>query len=107
MKNQTSKVELPTCFFGKRPELSLEKSGTMFFKARSQIFFGISKKKIIHHNSYPQNDHWKIFFSKKNLSKKFANKIAKKKLWKKKLKINFFLPKIFFNGHFEGNDYGE
>ena len=49
----------------------------------------------------------KYFFKKKNLSKKFANKIGKKKLWKKKLKINFFLPKIFFNGHFEGNDYGE
>ena len=49
----------------------------------------------------------KYFFLKKNLSKKFANKIGKKKVVKKKLKINFFLPKIFFNGHFEGNDYGE
>ena len=30
----------------KRPELLQETSGTMIFKARSQIFFGISKKKF-------------------------------------------------------------
>ena len=49
----------------------------------------------------------KYFFQKKNLSKKFANEIGKKKFKKKELKIHFFLPKIFFNGHFKGNDYGE
>ena len=45
-----------TCFLGKRPELSQEKSGTMFFKAGSQLFSEFCKK-IIHHNRYPQNDH--------------------------------------------------
>ena len=43
----------------------------------------------------------------KNFSKKFASEIRKKKLSKKKLKINFFFKKIFFNGHLEGNAYGE
>ena len=31
-----------TCCFEKRPEPSQETSGTMFFKARSKFFFGIS-----------------------------------------------------------------
>ena len=39
-----------TCCNEKRPEPIQEMSGTMFFKARSNFFFGISKKKIIHHN---------------------------------------------------------
>ena len=67
----------------------------MFFKAQSQFFFGISKKKFIQHNRYFQNDHWKIFFSKKNLSKKFANEIGKKNLWKKNWKSTFFYQKYF------------
>ena len=46
-----------TCCNEKRPEPIQEMSGTMFFKARSKIFFGISKKKFIHHFRYPQNDH--------------------------------------------------
>ena len=46
-----------TYFFGKRPELSQKKSGTMFFKARYKIFFGIFKKNLIRHKRYPQDDH--------------------------------------------------
>ena len=45
------------CFNEKRPEPIQETSRTMFFKARPKFFFGISKKKIILHNRYPQNDH--------------------------------------------------
>ena len=56
-----------TCCFEKRPEPSQETSGTMFFKARSKFFFGISKKKIIHHKHYPQDDHSKLFFYQKSL----------------------------------------
>ena len=41
--------------------------------------------------------------SQKNLPVKFV----KKNCQKKKLKINFFFKKIFFNGHLEGNAYGE
>ena len=51
-----------TCFNEKRPGLLQETSGTMFFKARSNFFFGISKKKIIHHKRYPQDDRSKLFF---------------------------------------------
>ena len=46
-----------TCCNEKRPEPIQEMSGTMFFKARSKFFFGISKKNFIHHFRYPQNDH--------------------------------------------------
>ena len=46
-----------TCCNEKRPEPIQEMSGTMFLKARFKFFFGILKKKIIHHNRYPQNDH--------------------------------------------------
>ena len=46
-----------TCCDEKRPKPVQEMSGTMFFKAQSKFFFGISKKKIIHHFRYPQNDH--------------------------------------------------
>ena len=49
----------------------------------------------------------KYFFQKKTCQKNLPTKLVKKNCEKKKLKINFFLPKIFFNGHFEGNDYGE
>ena len=86
-------------YFRKYPE-------QWFFRPDLNFFLDFEKKNI-HRNHYPQNNHWKIFFSKKNLSKKFANKIGKKNLWKKKLKINFFLPKIFYNGYFESNDYGK
>jgi hypothetical protein len=51
-----------TCFNEKkRHELIQETSGTMFFKAQSKIFFGISKKNFIN----PQDDHSKLFFCKK------------------------------------------
>jgi hypothetical protein len=46
-----------TYFFGKRPELSQKKSGTMFFKAQHQFFFGISRFFLIQHKRYPQDDH--------------------------------------------------
>ena len=55
-----------TYFFGKRPELSQKKSGTTFFKARYQFFFGISRFFLIRHKRYPQNDHSFIFFWKKS-----------------------------------------
>jgi len=61
--------------FGKRPELLQEMTGTMFFKARSQNFFGIFKKKIFRHMRFPQHEQAKLFFCQKSLQKKFANKI--------------------------------
>ena len=69
-----------TCCNEKRPEPIQEMSGTMFFKAQSNFVFGISKKKFIHQFRYPQNDHQKIFFLKKNLSKKIANKFLRENL---------------------------
>ena len=74
-----------TCCFEKRPEPSQETSGTMFFKARSKFFFGISKFFLICHKRYPQDDRSKIFFCKKKITKKNANKICRKNLSKKKL----------------------
>ena len=68
MKSQTLKVELliiymsKYCYFGKRPKLSQEKSGTMFFKARSQFFFGISKKILVRHKHNPQDFVKKVDF---------------------------------------------
>ena len=54
----TMKSRCCNIFFNeKRPQLVQEMSGTMFFKAQSKFFFGISKKKFIHHFRYPQNDH--------------------------------------------------
>ena len=65
-----------TCCNEKRPEPFQEMSGTMFFQARSKFSFGISKKKNIRHNLYPQNDHnFFLFFSKK-----FANKSRRENL---------------------------
>ena len=55
------------CLFEKRPELLQQTSGTMFFKARSKIFFGISKKILIRHKRKPQDDHSKLFFCQKSL----------------------------------------
>ena len=74
----------------------------MFFKARSQIFFGISKKKFIHHNRYLQNDHQKIFLVKKKLIFNFFLTF-----FLLILLANFFYKKVFINGHFEGNNYDE
>ena len=71
-----------TCCFEKRPEPSQETSGTMFFKARSKFFFGISKKILIRHKRYPQDDHSKIFFCKEKIIRKNANKIRRKNLSK-------------------------
>ena len=56
-----------TFFNEKRPELVQETSGTMFFKAQSKIFFGISKKILIRHKRKPQDDHSKLFFCQKSL----------------------------------------
>ena len=56
-----------TCLYEKRPELLQETSGTMFFKARSHIFFVISKKFLIRHKRKPQDDHSKLFFCQKSL----------------------------------------
>ena len=56
-----------TCCNEKRPEPIQEMSGTMFFKARSKIFFGISKKNLIRHKRKPQDDHSKLFFCQKSL----------------------------------------
>ena len=56
-----------TCCNEKRPEPIQEMSGTMFFKARSKIFFGISKKFLIRHKRKPQDDHSKLFFCQKSL----------------------------------------
>ena len=55
-----------TCCNEKRPEPFQEMSGTMFFKARSKNFFGISKKNLIRHKRKPQDDHLKLFFCQKS-----------------------------------------
>jgi hypothetical protein len=70
--------------FEKRPELRQETSGTMFFKAQSQFFFGISKKNLFRHKRYLQDNRIKLFFGQKSLEKKVANKIRRKFLSKKK-----------------------
>ena len=56
-----------TCCNEKRPEPFQEMSGTMFFKARSKKFFGISKTILIRHKRKPQDDHSKLFFCQKSL----------------------------------------
>ena len=56
-----------TCLYEKRPELLQETSGTMFFKARSKFFFGISKIFLIRHKRKPQDDHSNLFFGQKSL----------------------------------------
>ena len=96
-----------TCLFEKRPWLLQETSGTMFFKAWYNFFFRIFEINSIQHKHCPQNDHSKYFFCEKYLSKKFDDKIGKKKLLKKKLKIDFFLQKILKNGYLEDKAYGE
>ena len=69
-----------TCCNEKRPEPIQEMSGTMFFKARSKFFFGISKKKSFTIFVTLKMNIKKYFFQKKNLSKKFANKIRRENL---------------------------
>ena len=56
-----------TCCNEKRPEPIQEMSGTMFFKARSKIFFWNFKKNLIRHKRKPQGDHSKLFFCQKSL----------------------------------------
>ena len=65
-----------TCLFGERPKLSQEKSGTIFFKARSQLFFGISNFFLIHHKLYPQDNHSLKFFVKKSRFSVFFSTIC-------------------------------
>ena len=48
----------------------------------------------------------KYFFQKKTCQKNLPTKLVKK-ICEKKIENQLFLPKIFFNGHFEGNDYGK
>ena len=72
------------------------RSGTMFFKARSQFFFGISKKKLFTIIVTFKMTIEKYLKKKKNLSKKFANKIGKKNLWKKNWKSTFFFYQKYF-----------
>ena len=96
-----------TYFFGKRPELSQKKSGTMFFKARHQFFFGISRFFLIQHKRYPQDDHSFIFFWKKSWFSNFFLTIFFYKFCWRIFLTNFFLDFIFLNCHFDGNAYGE
>ena len=64
-----------TCCNEKRPEPIQEMSGTMFFKARSNLFFGISKKDLFTKFVTLKMTIKNIF--SKHLSKKFANKIQR------------------------------
>ena len=95
-----------TCFFGKRPELSQEKSGTMFFKVRSQFFFGISKTFLIHHKLYPQDDHPLNFFVKKSWFSIFFDNFFYQ-FCRQIVLTNIFHKNFFLNGHYEGNAYAE
>ena len=48
----------------------------------------------------------KYFFKRKTCRKNLPTKLVKK-IVKKKIANQLFLPKIFFNGYFEGNHYSE
>ena len=69
-----------TCCNEKRPEPIQEMSGTMFFKARSNLFFGISKKDLFTKFVTLKMTIKKYFFQKKtcqkNLPTKFVEKIC-------------------------------
>ena len=68
-----------TCCNEKRPEPIQEMSGTMFFKARSKFFFGISKKK--NHSPFfvtLKMNIKKYFFQKKNSQKNLPTKFVEK-----------------------------
>ena len=73
-----------TCCNEKRPEPIQEMSGTMFFKARSKNFFGISKKKIFTIIGTLKMTTKNIFYfektCQKNLPKKFIEKICQLKM---------------------------
>ena len=73
-----------TCCNEKRPEPIQEMSGTMFFKARSKFFFGISKKKSFTIFVTLKMNIKKYFFQKKtcqkNLPTKFVEKICQLKM---------------------------
>ena len=73
-----------TCCNEKRPEPNQEMSGTMFFKARSKFFFGISKKKSFTIFVTLKMNIKKYFFQKKtcqkNLPTKFVEKICQLKM---------------------------
>ena len=73
-----------TCCNEKRPEPIQEMSGTMFFKARSKIFFGISKKKLFTIIGTLKMTTKKYFFfektCQKNLPTKFVEKICQLKM---------------------------
>jgi hypothetical protein len=77
----------------------------MFFKARSQLFFGISNFFLIHHKLYPQDDHSLKFLVKKVDFQFFFT------FFLTILLANFFdnsfYKQIILNGHLEGNAYGE
>ena len=96
-----------TCLFGKRPELSQEKSGNVFFKARSQLFFGISNFFLIHHKLYPQNSHSLKFFVKKSWFSIFFFNNFFYQFCRQIFLTNIFHEKIILNRHFEGNAYAE
>ena len=96
-----------TYFFGKRPELSQKKSGTMFFKARYQFFFGISRFFLIHHKRYPQDDHSFIFFWKKSWFSIFFLTIFFYKFYWRIFLTSFFQDFFFLNFRFDSNAYGE
>ena len=79
----------------------------MFFKARSQLFFGISDFFLIHHKLYPQDDHSLKFLVKKSwFSISFFTIFFYQLCWQIFL-TSFFYKKIILNGHLEGNNYGE
>ena len=47
------------CFDEKKTRASSGNIRKIVFRAQSKIVFGISKKKIIHHKHYTQDDHSK------------------------------------------------
>ena len=79
----------------------------MFFKARSQLFFGISKNFLIHHKPYPQDNHSLKFFVKKSWFSIFFSTIFFYQFCRQIFLTNIFHKKIILNGHFEGNAYAE
>ena len=79
----------------------------MFFEARSQFFFGISKKFLIHHKPYPQDKHpLKFFVKKKSIFNFFFNNFFYQ-FCRQIFLTNIYHEKIILNGHFEGNAYAE
>ena len=79
----------------------------MFFKARSQLFFGISKNFLIHHKPYPQDNHSLKFFVKKSRFSIFFFNNFIYQFGRQIFLTNIYHEKIVLNGHFEGNAYAE